>query len=359
MMTDNPSMQGRPQIIATAESHLPELSRFLCKGFQMPESRRRNYTPEALGWKYFKNRGPWIGPRSFIVQADGRVLAHLGVTTTEFVSPQNPALKVTAVYPVDWLSNEQGGMLGAMLMLKAFSRGAVQYSLGSTESGRKVLIGCGFKAICTVPTFYKVFRPANYPVWSLIHGPQRFLKGAALFAVDLSRSVLPRRLRNAAVDLQLEPVQKFPEEISGLLGWSQHQFVSTSRAPELLNYFLRPPGGGVGGWLCKREGRLAGFALTSVGERDGVRIGKILDCFLAEADAAAWESAIQALTGKLADAGCDVAQTLGSTPWLQRALRANGYFPRGCGTFFLRDMQNLVPLNLPFHLTLLDGDQAS
>jgi hypothetical protein len=179
-----------------------------------------------------------------------------------------------------------------------------------------------------------------------------------MYGLDMFRSVFRPDLLTVASELNLEPVQAFSEEISQLFGRAQQQFVCTSRSPELLNYLLRFPGGNVRGWVCKSAGRLVGFALTSVGERDGIRMGKILDCWLAESDAAVWKSAIQALTQKLREAGCDVAHTMGSAPWFLRALRASGYFRRGRGTFFLRDLRNSVPLNLPFHLTLIEADQG-
>lgn len=321
----------------------------------MPENQRQYFTDGMLHWKYFERRGPWDGARSFIIHANGQISAHIGVTTTEFVSPGDPALAVTAVHPVDWLSNQQGGMLGAMLMLQAFGRGTVQYSLGSTEIGQKVLIGAGFKAVCTVPVFHRVLRPASFPAWRLIHGRHHIPKQAALLAIDLSRSVFrPRTDR----DFKLEPVHEFTDEVSDLFRQSRQHFVCTSRTLELLNYFLRAPGGRVSGWLCRAEKRLVGFALTSMGERDGIRVGKIVDCFLAETEGNVWRSAVQALASMLGGAGCDVVQTMASAPWFQQALAASGFFPRGRGTFFLRDLGNAVPLTQPFHLTLLDGDQA-
>jgi hypothetical protein len=178
-----------------------------------------------------------------------------------------------------------------------------------------------------------------------------------MHVLDRTRSVLRPGFFQAAVDLELELVQEFPPEISRLFHESQHRFVGSSRTPELLNYFLRPPTGAVSGWLCRIKGRLAGFALTSVRERDGLRVGKLLDCYMVDADALVWKSAIRALTNKLAEAKCHVAQAMASAPWFQRALRASGYFPRGRGAFFLRDPRNLVPSDLPFHFTLLDGDQ--
>ena len=146
-MTPEQPSPAPAQILATEESQAAELSQFLIEGFQLPEAARSALLPDALRWRYFEPRGTWPGPRSLIVRDAGRFTAHIGVITTAFVQPGQPAFNVSAVHPVDWLSTKQGGMLGTLLMLKAFGRADVQYSLGSTASGQRILQGCGFTRV--------------------------------------------------------------------------------------------------------------------------------------------------------------------------------------------------------------------
>jgi len=338
------------------ENQLSAMSRLLCEGFQIPADRRLNFTAEALRWKYFEPRGPWPGPRSFVAHGDNRLLAHVGVTTTEFVCPNDPHFAVSAVHPVDWLSGQRGGMLGTLLLLKALSCADAQYSLGSVQIGQSVLATFGFKALCDVAMFYKFFHPTRRAVWNLMHGRLKFPKNFAMFAVDMMRSVCHPRLGKDSPIVNLQSVPRFSNEISEVFRACRDQFICTARSPELLNYFLRSPGGKVTGWLLSRDGRLTGFALTCIVERDGIRVGSIMDCFLIETDVALWSSSIQTLTRQLMMAGCDVARAMCSAPWMRRALKTNGYFRRGGGTFLLRDPRKLVPTDRTFHLTLIEGD---
>ncbi len=351
------TITSRSEVLPTSADQLELLSNFLCEGLQISKENAASFTADALGWKYFKPRDTRSGPRSFIVQEARNISAHVGVITTAFVSPGNPGFVVNSVYPVDWVSARTGGVLGAMLMFKAFGVAEVQYSLGSTETGQKVLAGCGFREIAEVPIFYRFFKPLKRSVWGLIHGRQKFPKNAAMFAIDMGRSVLRRRKRSR-LPVELRRVERFGNEISDLFYSCPGHFICTSRSPELLNYYLSNPSGIFTGWLIERQGRLLGFALTSILNRGAIRMGNVVDVFLAENDAALWQSAVERLSGELKAAGSDVARAMCSARWMQCAMRDNGYFQRGRGTFFLRDPKKLVPLDQPFHLTLIDGDSA-
>jgi hypothetical protein len=311
-----------------------------------------------LRWKYFTPRGSNAGPRSFVALEEGRLAAHIGVTTTEFVSPSDPGLCVSAVHPVDWLSTQSGGMLGTMLMLKAFSQGRVQYSTGSTEVGNRILRGCGFEEIVPLPNFYKFFHPVKRETWNLIHGKQGFPRNIVMFALDMARQQIHPGVIKQSGRLTLRGVKNFPEEIKSPFQSGSSNLICTSRDPALLNYLLKAPGGRFSGWLIHSHNACAGFALTSITHRDGLRMGNIVDCFLRGHDPAEWRATMRLLTEQLQQDGCDVARAICSAPWMQAALRETGYFPRGRGGFFLRDPQKLISRDRSFHITLLDGDLA-
>lgn len=357
-MTPEPANASPAQILSTEESQVAELSQFLIEGFQLPEAGRSALTPEALRWRYFEPRGNWPGPRSLVVRDGSQFTAHIGVIPTAFVQPGQPSFNVSAVHPVDWLSTKQGGMLGTLLMLKAFGRADVQYSLGSTASGQRILHGCGFTNICQVPTYYRFFKPTKTAVWNLIHGKQGFPRNLAMFGLDMMRSIAGRLGKSSSSSLQLRPVKEFTAEVETLFHARPQNAICSSRSATLLNYLLHHPGKKFEGWMLERDGKNIGFALTNIIGRDGLLQGKIADCFLAEADQPSWNEAIILLTGHLRQAGCDLARTACNAPQFQRAIRANGFFPRGRATFFLRDTRNLLPKDKPFHLTLLEGDMS-
>ena len=357
-MTNSQSSAPPAQILPTEESQVAELSRFLIEGFQLPEAARSALTPEALRWRYFEPRVPWPGPRSLVVRDGSQFTAHIGVIPTAFVQPGQPAFNVSAVHPVDWLSTKPGGMLGTLLMLKAFGRADVQYSLGSTASGQRILQGCGFTNVCEIPTYYKFFKPTKRDVWNFIHGQQPFPKNLAMFGLDMTRSILGRLGSPNTSNLTLRPVKEFTAEVETLFHSRPQNAIYSSRSAALLNYFLRHPGNFFEGWMLECDGKNIGFALTHIIERNGLVQGKIADCFLASDDQMLWNKAIRQLAAHLQLLNCDLARSAGNAPQFQTALRANGFFPRGRATFFLRDTRNLIPKDKPFHLTLLEGDMS-
>jgi len=367
-MTPAQPSQAPAQILSTEESQIAELSQFLIDGFQLPEAGRSALTPDALRWRYFEPRGTWPGPRSLVVREGSQFTAHIGVIPTAFVQPGQPAFNVSAVHPVDWLSTKQGGMLGTLLMLKAFGRADVQYSLGSTASGQRILHGCGFTNVCEVPTYYRFFKPTKRAVWNFIHGKQGFPRSLAMFGLDMARSVLGQFGRPNTSNLTLRPVKEFTAEVETLFHSRTQDVICSSRSAGLLNYLLRHPGEKFEGWMLECAGKNIGFVLTNIIERDGLRQGKIADCFLVTdgfsrgpeiaVSSVLWCEAIHLLTEHLHRADCDLIRTACNAPLFQHALRANGFFPRGRASFFLRDTRNLLPKDKPFHLTLLEGDMS-
>jgi hypothetical protein len=88
------------------------------------------------------------------------------------------------------------------------------------------------------------------------------------------------------------------------------------------------------------------------------RTGKIVDCLLDDIDIVPWQAAILALTRELAHQGADLAQAYASTPWTVKALSQSGYTSRFAVKFHIRDRQELIPRDVMFHLTPLEGDYA-
>jgi hypothetical protein len=147
-------------------------------------------------------------------------------------------------------------------------------------------------------------------------------------------------------------VSEFGGKVEGVLDASFGALTLTSRAPALLNHYLRFPRKTITGWQLHQGERLRGLCLLSVVSRGGVRVGKIVDCLLDSHDRALWQTAVFGLTEALRKQGCDLIWCHGSTPWLVRALGDNGFFPRGRTPFYLRDPGSLVPRSTPFHLRI-------
>ena len=120
--------------------------------------------------------------------------------------------------------------------------------------------------------------------------------------------------------------------------------------PKRLNHLLQFPRQAMSGWhLVAPPNRLRGFAVLKLVPQHGgrVRLGKIVDCLLADTDVPLWHGAILALTQELGRQGADVPQTFASTPWMAEALHRSGFVSRFVLEFNLRDRQKLLSLGIP------------
>jgi hypothetical protein len=154
-------------------------------------------------------------------------------------------------------------------------------------------------------------------------------------------------------------VDRFGPEVAPIVEAAGAHAILTGRDPSRLNAFLRFPRQAVSGWhLLDAAGRLRGLAVLNIIPKDGgrTRMGKVVDCLLDGVDVDAWHAAFVALTRELARQGADIAQAYGSIPWAAEGLRRGGYASRFSVKFHIRDRERLIPNDLVFHLTPLEGD---
>lgn len=300
-------------LVPTEETGLGELSKFLGAGFGNSPSRAYFLPPEVLRWKFFGDRGPWPVPRSFMVRGDTGVEAHVGIITTEFCATLKPRNGVSAVHMTDWLADAKSGFLGAMLMFKAYSLAPVQYALGCSPSAREVILNAGFKEVRQVPRFHKVFSPLKRALWRELHGPPTLWPGAALLGADLLHTARGL-LSGGAHGVEAHKVEQFRDEPLQIVASFDQPMTMTSRDPRLLNHLLAHPAGCISGWLLKKAGKVCGFALLSLLDKGGVKIGRVVEMFLDRVDPVLWRESLSALEHQLRIHRPDVISAYGSTP---------------------------------------------
>ena len=172
-------------------------------------------------------------------------------------------------------------------------------------------------------------------------------------------STVPREV--APIRIKLRRVPTFGPEIKPIIQQARAMVILTGRNPARLNHLLRFPRQAMSGWqLFTPSDHLCGFAILNLVPQHGgqVRLGKIVDCVLAEIDVCQWHGAIVALTQELKRQGADMAQVFASTPWMVEALCQSGFTSRFALEFTLRDRQQLLPSGIPFHLMPIEADYA-
>lgn len=343
-------MAGR--IEPLQESQVPALSEFLRGGFCPPGSYCAFAEPEVLRWKYLDARGSFLGPRSFVVLDNGRILAHAGVCPTEFVVPGSAP--VPAVHIIDWLSSDEAGSYGALLMMRAFGLAPVAYALGCTPAAARVLLRLGYQIVSEAPLYHRVLNRHKLAVWHELHGTQTLARAIALLGADLVQSFRPAKRPGS---LKIRQVNTFGSEVDEICARANRQYACTSRTPALLNHYLHFPLRTLTGFIFEDQ-HVRGFALLSIVQKPHIRLARIVDCVTDSAEASLWTEATSLLLAEATRHKPDLVSCFGTTDIMAQALRANGFFRRGRIPFYLRDPKNLTPRTAPLHLTHLEADLA-
>jgi hypothetical protein len=336
---------------------IPDLSQFLTAGFNSPPEA--DYAaPEVLQWKYLEDIG-LPGPRSFIARDEtGTVIGHLGLCRTAFEGRAITAAggNLSTIHIIDWLGSPDHRAVGISLMRKAHEGVATQFGLGVSQAALVVGERAGYELRALVPVYIRVIR-RGYLIQasglSLLSRVFRFARDAAIPWIQSPKlprtSIVPKR------------VFAFGPEICPIVEAAKAHAILTHRDSARLNAILHFPRQSMTGWhLLDDAGRLRGLAVLNIIPKDQgrTRVGKIVDCLLDDIDIDRWHAAILALTRELARQGADMAQAYASTPWTVEALRQSGYRSRFSVKFHIRDRQELIPREVLFHLTPLEGDYA-
>jgi hypothetical protein len=364
-----------------AAEDIPELSQFLTAGFHTPADAEYA-APDVLCWKYLQHPmrrhddiptapsteqtvtrvehdNPATAPRSFIARDEaGRIIGHLGLCRTAFEgqSITTGGGQVPTIHIIDWLGSSDHRSVGISLMRKAHEGVATQFGLGVSQAALVVGERAGYELRSLVPVYTRVLK-AGY--WRRLGG-LRPLTRTLMFARHAAvHWIRPPTLPRATI--LLKRISAFGPEISPIITHAKAHTILTRRDPDRLNAILGFPRQAMTGWhLLDHRGRLRGVAMLNLIPKDHGRThtGKIVDCLLDDVDVGLWQGAMLALTVELAHQGADVAQAYGSTPWAATALNQTGYRSRFAVKFHIRDRYSLIPRDVMFHLTPLEGDYA-
>jgi len=332
---------------------IPELSQFLTSGFGDPVASSQ-FSHEVLLWKYFD--GP-SGPSgdsvcSLIARSAGRIVGHVGMCPRQFVVPGAGATPVSTIHAIDWLGSAAHPGSGALLMLQAFATSKTQYAIGGAAQAQALFPRLGFEQKPKLTIFRKVLAPFHR---LRVTGQGLFRKWGG--TVKDMASVWRARTPPVPQTVELRPATTFTEDIDCLFRLSSPRVVTCRRDHLLLNYFLRYPLGGFSGWTIHTSQGMVGFAVLKVTQHGRIRLGKIVDCWLHTEEPSSWRAAVAALIDRLRALSADDVTCYATTPSLHAALLWNG-FTKSEKNVCVRDKDQLLPRDLPFGFSMLDGDGA-
>src|SRR5258708_13141417 len=93
----------------------------------------------VMAWKYWDRRDDWEGPRAYVLERDGVIVAHAGIYPLTF-----GAGEVRGAHMIDWASAKDSPGSGLALLQKLSTMFDFIYSIGGSEMTCTLLPAFGF-----------------------------------------------------------------------------------------------------------------------------------------------------------------------------------------------------------------------
>jgi hypothetical protein len=110
------------------------------------------FNPALMAWKYWDAREDWTEPRSYVLEKDGRIIAHAGLWPAKFGD-------MRGVQMIDWAAAKDSPGAGLTLVQKFARMFDFIYSIGGSEATRQVLPAFGFVELTSAWTAARPLRP--------------------------------------------------------------------------------------------------------------------------------------------------------------------------------------------------------
>jgi hypothetical protein len=211
---------------ATTPSDTANLNALFAEAFDSPPGSSL-FDPALLAWKYWDLREDWAEPRSFVLEKDGRIIAHAGLWPAKFGEGQSA---FRGVQMIDWAAAKDSPGAGLTLVQKFARMFDFIYSIGGSDATRKVLPAFGFIELTRAWTAARPLRPVR----QILSHQQRNWKVGPRMIRNWSWSTSPARRVSAG--WKVTPLK--PSDISG----SANSWFSP-RDAAFFEYFLRCPVG--------------------------------------------------------------------------------------------------------------------
>jgi hypothetical protein len=226
------------------------LTKFLTHVFAT-DPRADFVSPSMLRWKYWDPREDCPEPRSFVMERDGRIIAHVGLWP---VTVRTHAKNERGFHAMDWAADPQSLGAGVSLFMRLTKSYDFVYGMGGSEMTRSILPRLGFRKVAEALTWSRPLRPWR----QMLKHQSKDLRLPLRLARNIWWSRIPPRLVPrvwAAVELGL-----------GSVGWPAA--LSGERGETFFRYLQQCPVAPCLTFQIASEGRTVGFfALSVVGEQ--------------------------------------------------------------------------------------------
>lgn len=163
---------------ATTEDDATRVISFLAKVFSAPLDSEF-LRPDLLRWKLWAPRDDYFGPRSYVVERNGEIVAHSGVWPIPLRTERGT---LQGCHLFDWASDPQLPGPGVVLLRRLHEMFDFLLAHGGSEMARRVIPTVGFKRVGEVWSAARPLRPLRQMLshqcmnWKI---PARFVRNTA------------------------------------------------------------------------------------------------------------------------------------------------------------------------------------
>jgi hypothetical protein len=328
----------------TSIGDLNALRQFLARSFGVGPDIP-SWDPAVMSWKYWDRRDDWTGPRGYVLERDGVIVAHAGIWPMTLGAGDDT---VQGIQMIDWAAAKESPGTGLALIQKLASMFDFIYSIGGSEMTCKVLPAFGFSQYTRE---WRGVRPLR-PLRQIVTHQTRTWK------------LVPRLIRNWfwAMPKGSSPYKNWraieiaPQEILGAIYLARVADARFSpRSPAFFEYLLRCPVARFSLYGIVDRGELRGHFAISV-LRGQARVAGV---WLREPSREAWAAAyFLARQTALRLKGAYEIVAVGSEG-ASRSGAAEAGFRIMQGPFvYLLDKHGKLSLSPEFQFQLCDDDAA-
>lgn len=112
--------------------------------------------PEVMSWKYWQRRDDWTEPRSYVLEDGAKIVSHAAIWPLTFGSGTTA---IKGIQMIDWVAASQSPGAGLALVRRFAGMFDFIYSIGGSESTRKILPLFGFRACAKAWQAARPLRP--------------------------------------------------------------------------------------------------------------------------------------------------------------------------------------------------------
>lgn len=216
------------------------------------------FSPQQMQWKYWRSSSDWEGSRSFVMDQDGRIVAHGAVVPLAFASSDH---RLKLVNVIDWAALPDSAGAGITLMRRIGEMCDGIFAAGGSEITQQILPVLGFQQVGTASNFVRSLHLRPKVGSDLLQSwkPAARLARDAVRKVNQGTSIVPANWNVRELSLEELRTSEFPTPkplaLAGVFTRNSSQIVDLLQCPAALARF----------YLVVCDGKTRGyFVLTFV-----------------------------------------------------------------------------------------------